>query len=123
MTIEQAVFLYAIIFCVFLAPLVWLLLRRRAEKRAKMARVAEIGKTEAPTVRTPIDWRALYAAYRPQDVLSGEMWFKAFIAAFVALCVGVIVVVFVFPLGALWAASAAFVAVIVIVAVIFALLG
>ena len=122
MTIEQAVFLYAIIFCVFLVPLVWLLLRRRAQTRAKKARMAEIGADEEVHTRTPIDWRALYA-YRPQNVLSGEMWLKAFIAAFVALCVGVIVVVFVFPLGALWAASAAFLAVIVIVVVIFALLG
>jgi hypothetical protein len=122
MTIEQAVFLYAIIFCVFLVPLVWLLLRRRAEKKAKNARTAEIGAEEAVHAQPPFDWRALYD-FRPQNVLSGEMWLKAFIAAFVALCVGVIVVVFVFPLGALWAASAAFLAVIVIVAVIFALLG
>jgi hypothetical protein len=122
MTIEQAVFLYAVIFCVFLVPLVWLLLRRRAEKKAKNARMAEIDTTTEVHARPSIDWRALYA-YRPQDALSGEMWLKAFIAAFVALCVGVIVVVFVFPLGALWAASAAFFAVIVIVAVIFALLG
>jgi ABC-type dipeptide/oligopeptide/nickel transport system permease subunit len=122
MTIEQAVFLYAVIFCVFLVPLVWLLLRRRAEKKAKNAKMDEIDANTEARARPAIDWRALYA-YRPQDALSGEMWLKAFIAAFVALCVGVIVVVFVFPLGALWAASAAFLAVIVIVAVIFALLG
>ena len=53
---------------------------------------------------------------------TGEMWLKSFIAAFVALCAGVIIVIYVFPLGALWAASAAFVAVIVIVILMFMLM-
>jgi hypothetical protein len=50
------------------------------------------------------------------------MWLKSSITAFVALCVGVIIVIFVFPLGAFWAASAAFLAVIVIVSLMFTLL-
>jgi VIT1/CCC1 family predicted Fe2+/Mn2+ transporter len=122
MTIEQAVFWYATIFCILLVPLIWLLIKRRAEKKAEKAKLA--GNAEnAPTqpARKPIDWSALLAL-RPHAVLSGEMWLKSSIAAFVALCVGVIIVVFVFPLGALWAASAAFVAVIVIVSLMFTLL-
>jgi hypothetical protein len=122
MTIEQAVFWYATIFCILLVPLIWLLIKRRVEKNAEKAKLA--GNTEnAPTqpARKPIDWSALLAL-RPHAVLSGEMWLKSLIAAFVALCVGVIIVVFVFPLGALWAASAAFVAVIVIVTLMFMLM-
>jgi hypothetical protein len=42
--------------------------------------------------------------------------------AFVALCAGVIIVVFIFPLGAAWAAVAAFVAVLIIVGLLFTLL-
>ncbi len=122
MTIEQVVFAYAVIFCILLVPLIWFLIKRRAEKKAEKAKLA--GNAEnAPTqpARKPIDWSALLAL-RPQKVLSGEMWLKSSIAGFVALCAGVIIVVFVFPLGALWAASAAFVAVIVIVGLMFTLL-
>jgi hypothetical protein len=50
------------------------------------------------------------------------MWLKTFVAAFVALCVGVIIVVYIFPLGAAWAASAAFVAVMVVIGLTFILL-
>jgi len=122
MTIERAVFLYATIFCILLVPLIWLLIKWIVEKKAKKAKLA--GNAENSTTRParkPIDWSALLAL-RPHAVLSGEMWLKSFIAAFVALCVGVIIVVFVFPLGAFWAASAAFVAVIVIVGLTFTLL-
>lgn len=123
MTIEQAVFLYATIFCVLLVPLIWLLMKRRAEKEAEKSKIFENGgNTAAPPARKSIEWRALFA-FRPQAILSGEMWLKSLIAAFVALCVGVIIIVFVFPLGAAWAAAAAFLAVIVIVALIFTLLG
>jgi hypothetical protein len=123
MTIGQAVFVYATIFCILLVPLIWLLLKHRAEKKAKKANMSEYAeKAVARPARKPIDWRALLA-FRPQTVLNGEMWLKTFIAAFVALCLGVIIVVFVFPLGAAWAASAAFLAVVVIVALMFALLG
>ena len=122
MTIEQAVFLYAAIFCVLLVPLIWLLIKRRAEKKAEKAKLAGNAETASTQpARKPIDWSALLAL-RPHAVLSGEMWLKSSIAAFVALCVGVIIVIFVFPLGAFWAASAAFVAVIVIVGLMFTLL-
>ena len=123
MTIEQVVFAYVVIFCILLVPLIWLLIKRRAKKKAEKAKLAAGNVESAPAqpARKPIDWSALLAL-RPQTVLSSEMWLKTFIAAFVALCVGVIVVIFVFPLGALWAASAAFVAVIVIVGLTFTLL-
>ena len=122
MTIEQAVLLYATIFCIFLVPLIWLLMRRRAEKKTEKDKMAQNGGNAAAQIKHQrIDWRALFA-FRPQTVLSGEMWLKSFIAGFVALCAGVIIVVFIFPLGAAWAASAAFLAVIVIVALAFTLL-
>ncbi|MGH7796507.1 MAG: hypothetical protein ACREQ2_16690 [Candidatus Binatia bacterium] len=123
MTIEQAVFLYATIFGILLVPLIWLLMKRRAEKEAEKTKMSENGENAAAAQpgRKSIDWRALFA-FRPQAVLSGEMWLKTFIAAFAALCVGVSIIVFVFPLGAAWAASAAFLAVIVIVALMFTLL-
>ena len=122
MTIEQAVFWYATIFCILLVPLIWLLIKRRAKKKAEKAKLAGNAENAATQpARKPIDWSALLAL-RPHAVLSGEMWLKSLIAAFVALCSGVIIVVFVFPLGALWAASAAFVAVIVIVTLMFMLM-
>jgi hypothetical protein len=123
MSIEQAVFAYALIFGVLLVPLVWLLMKRRAEKKAEKALDAAANENSSVRVALGrIDWRAL-SSLRPQAVLSGEMWLKAFIAGFVALCVSVIIVVFVFPLGALWAATAAFVAVVLIVAMFLTLLG
>ena len=121
MTIEQAVFLYAAVFLILLVPMIWLLIRRRAQRKAEKAKVAGNAERSAePPARKPINWGALFAL-RPQAMLTGEMWLKTFIAAFTALCVGVIVVVFVFPLGAGWAASAAFAAVVVIIVLMFSL--
>jgi hypothetical protein len=71
------------------------------------------GETDNPAAqpaRKLFDWCVLLTL-RSRTVLSGEMWLNTFVSAFVALCVGVIVVVYVFPLGAAWAAPAAFVAV------------
>jgi hypothetical protein len=67
-----------------------------------------------------IDWSAVFA-FRPKNPLNGEMWLKTVIAAFIALCSAVIVIVFVFPLGAGWAAAAAFVAMAAVVGVVFTL--
>jgi hypothetical protein len=55
-------------------PFIWLLLKRRADKSQNR---------EAP-VRQRIDWKSLLAL-RPQQVLTGEIWLKSSIAAFVAL--------------------------------------
>jgi hypothetical protein len=122
MTIEQLVIAYAVVFCIFLIPLIWLLLKRRAEKKVEKAKLTQ-GTQSTPSTpeRKPINWGAVLAL-RPHAVLSGEMWLKTLLAAAVALSAGVIVVVYVFPLGALWAASAAFVAVLVIVVLMFMLL-
>lgn len=111
MTIGTLVFWYAVIFCVFLVPFVWLLLKRRAERERSGEGLA----------RRKIDWKSWFA-FRPQQVLTGEVWLKSSIAAFVALCSGVIIVVFVFPLGAAWAAIAAFVAVLMIVGLLITLM-
>jgi hypothetical protein len=122
MTIEQLVIAYAVVFCIFLIPLIWLLVKRRADKKAEEAKLGEGAQSSATQPeRKPINWGAVLAL-RPHTMLSGEMWLKTFLTAFVALSAGVIVVVYVFPLGALWAASAAFLAVLVIVVLMFMLL-
>ena len=118
MSIEELVYWYAGLFGVLLVPLIWLLVKR---KREKAVLVTKADNLAAQAARKPFDWSGLLTL-RPHAVLSGEMWLKTFVAAFVALCVGVIIVVFIFPLGAAWAASAAFVAVIVIVGLSFILL-
>ena len=121
MSIEEAVAWYAGIFCALLVPLVWLLLKRKAEKTRNTDVPAISKSASAQPARQLIDWSAVLAL-RPHKMLTGDMWLKALIAAFVALCAGVIVVVFIFPLGAAWAATAVFVAVIVIVGLLFTLL-
>ena len=120
MTIEEAVAWYAGILCALLVPLILLLLKRKAEK-TRNANIAAISESagDQPT-RQLIDWSAVLAL-RPHKMLTGDMWMKTVIAAFVALCAGVIVVVFVFPLGAGWAAAASFVTVALLV-VLFLLL-
>jgi hypothetical protein len=100
-----------VILCALLVPFVWLLLKRRADK----------SRTREAPVRQRIDWKSLLA-FRPQQVLTGEIWLESSIAAFVALCSGVIIVVFIFPLGAAWAAVGAFAAVLIIVGLLFTLL-
>jgi hypothetical protein len=122
MTIEQAVLVYAVLIFIFLVPLIWLFLKRRAEKKIGTVKTSEnVEDVPAQPARKAIDWNAV-RAFRPHALLTGDMWLKTFVAAFVALCVGVIIVVFVFPLGAGWAASAAFMAVVVIVALMFSLI-
>lgn len=118
MSIEEAVYWYAALFCGLLVPLIWLLIKRK-KKKSRTLQPADNPAAQAE--HKPFDWSVLLAL-RPHTVLSGEMWLKVFVAAFIALCVGVIIVVYVFPLGAAWAASAAFMAVIVMVGLTFILL-
>ena len=120
MSIEEAVAWYAGILCALLVPLAWLLLKRRAEKARNMAASDISDSAGEQPQRKSIDWSAVLAL-RPHQLLSGDMWLKALIAAFVALCAGVTVVVFIFPLGAGWAAAASFVTVALLV-VLFLLL-
>lgn len=118
MSIEEVVYWYAGLLCVLMVPLIWLLIKRKREKSAAVNATVD---PQPQAERKPFDWSFLLAL-RPQAILSGEMWLKVFLAAFVALCVGVTIVVYVFPLGAAWAAAAGFVAMIVIVGLAFALL-
>jgi len=106
MSIEQAVAWYIGVFCVLLVPLVWLLFKKLAEKKRNAAVSISDRAGDQPS-RKSVDWSAVLAL-RPHKLLTGDMWLKAFIAAFVALCVGITVVVFVFPLGAGFAAIASF---------------
>jgi len=98
---------YAGIFFVLLVPLVWFLVKKIAEKRRNTAAVSVSDRAGDQHPRKNVDWSAVLAL-RPHKLLTGDMWLKAFIAAFVALCIGVTVVVFVFPLGAGFAAIASF---------------
>jgi len=117
MSIGHVLGIYAALFCLSLGLLTWLLVKRRRRKAAdsKPVRGAEPGRPFKQ-----IDWGAVLT-FRPKNPLSGEMWLKTLIVAFVALCSAVIVIVFVFPLGAGWAAAAAFLAMATVVAVVFTL--
>lgn len=122
MSIEQAVISYSVVLGVLLVLMIWMLLRHWTVKRRK-AQAANPGHgVVEQTASLPIDWRATVSKLRPDRVLTGEMWVKAIIAAFIALCAGTIVVVFVFPLGAAAAAIASFAAVVVIVGLFLILL-
>ncbi|MEO6164675.1 MAG: hypothetical protein ABIP88_11090 [Candidatus Binatia bacterium] len=115
MSLEQAVISYSVVLGVLLVLMVWMLLRHWAVKRRKGQAANPGAGTVEQTESLPIDWRGTVSKLRPDRVLTGEMWVKASIAAFIALCAGTIVVVFVFPLGAAAAAIASFAAVVVIV--------
>ena len=122
MSLEQAVISYSVVLVVLLALMVWMLLRHWAVKRRK-AQAANPGAGAVEQSESlPIDWRGTMTKLRQDNVLTGEMWAKASIAAFIALCAGTIVVVFVFPLGAAAAAIASFAAVVVIVGLYLILL-
>ena len=122
MSLEQAVISYSVVLGVLLVLMIWMLLRHWTVKRRK-AQAANPGHgVVEPTASLPIDWRGTVSKLRPDRVLTGEMWVKAIIAAFIALCAGTIVVVFVFPLGAAAAAIASFAAVVVIVGLFLILL-
>ena len=122
MTLEKAVISYSVVLVVLLALMVWMLLRHWAVKRRKAQAANPGAGAVEQTESLPIDWRGTISKLRPDKVLTGEMWVKASIAAFIALCAGTIVVVFVFPLGAAAAAIASFAAVAVIVGLFLILL-
>ncbi len=122
MTLEKAVISYSVVLIVLLALMVWMLLRHWAVKRRKAQAANPGAGAVEQTGSRPIDWSGTISKLRPDNVLTGEMWVKASIAAFIALCAGTIVVVFVFPLGAAAAAIASFAAVAVIVGLFLILL-
>jgi hypothetical protein len=117
MGIELVLGIYATVFFLALVPLIWLVLRHKRKKASAAEPTAGAGHVRPSR---QIDWSTALA-FRPKNPLSGEMWLKSLIAAFLALCSAVIVIVFIFPLGAGWAAAAAFVAATAVVGVIFTL--
>ena len=122
MSLEKAVISYSVVLGVLLALMVWMLLRHWAVKRRKAQAANPGAGTVEQTGLPAIDWRGTIGKLRPDNVLTGEMWVKASIAAFIALCAGTIIVVFVFPLGAAAAAIASFAAVVIIVGLYLILL-
>lgn len=116
MSLIHVALIYGVIFCALLALLIRLLIKRRANRPAATA-----GSPRRNFSWPQVDWKSL-RGFSPRHLLTGEMWLKVLIAALVALSAAVIVVVFVFPLGAFWAALGAFTAVVAVVGVFFMLM-
>lgn len=90
MSLAELFFAYATIAVVLVAAMVAVAIREKAGGRSIFARE---------------NWNFLLAL-RPRKMLTGEMWLMLLIAAFITLCVGVIIVVFVLPYGTAWALAA-----------------
>ena len=92
MTLAGLVFAYATVAIVLIAAMVVVAIRAKAGGKSIFARE---------------NWNYLLAL-RPSKIkmLSGETWLVLFIAAFITLCAGVIIVVFVLPYGTAWAFTA-----------------
>ena len=101
MSLAELVFAYAMIAVVLVAAMVVVAIREKAGGRSIFARA---------------NWNFLFAR-RPRKMLTGEMWLMLFIAAFITLCAGVIIVVFVLPYGTIWAVAAVVVTVTALIAV------
>jgi len=106
MSIAEVVFGYATVAVVLIAAMVVVVIRDKANGQSIFARQ---------------HWNFLFAL-RPRKMLTGEMWLMLFLAAFITLCAGVIIVVFVLPYGTLWAVAAGVVTVAAIIAVMLRLL-
>ena len=100
MSLAQLVFAYATVAVVLIAAMVVVATREKASGKSIFARE---------------NWNFLLAL-RPRKMLSGEMWLMLLVAAFITLCAGVIIVVFVLPYGAAWAITA-------MIAMVAALIG
>jgi len=90
MSLAEVVFWYA----VFAAILV-----------LAMVVVAFRDKASGKSVFTRGNWNFLLGL-RPGKIFTGEIWLLLLIAAFITLCAGVIVVVFILPYGIVWAIAA-----------------
>ena len=90
MSLAQLVFAYATVAIVLIAAMVVVAIREKASGKSIFARE---------------NWNFLLGL-RPRKMLTGEMWLMLFIAAFITLCAGVIIVVFVLPYGITWAIAA-----------------
>jgi hypothetical protein len=90
MSLAEVVFAYVTIAVVLIAAMVVVAIRDKAS-----------GKS----IFTRENWN-FQLALRPRKTLTGEMWLMIFIAAFITLCAGVIIVVYVLPYGTAWALAA-----------------
>ncbi len=106
MSLAELVFGYATVAVVLIAAMVVVAIRDKANGQSIFARQ---------------NWNFLFALRR-RKMLTGEMWLMLFLAAFITLCAGVIIVVFVLPYGTLWAVAAGVVTVAAIIAVMLRLL-
>jgi len=106
MSIAEVVFGYATVAVVLIAAMVVVAIRDNANGQSIFARQ---------------NWNFLITL-RLRRMLTGEMWLMLIIAAFITLCAGVIIVVFVLPYGTLWAVAAGVVTVAAIIAVMLRLL-
>jgi hypothetical protein len=90
MSLAKLVFAYVTVAVVLVAAMVVVAIREKAGGRSIFARA---------------NWNFLFAL-GPRKMLTGEMWLMLLIAAFITLCAGVIIVVFVLPYGTAWALAA-----------------
>ena len=102
MSLAQLVFAYATLAIVLIAAMVVVAIREKASGKSIFARE---------------NWNSLLTL-RPRKMLSGEMWLLLFMAAFITLCAGVIIVVFVLPYGTAWALAAMMVMVAALIGVV-----
>ena len=72
---------------------------------AAMVMVANRDKANGQSIFARQNWKFLIAL-RPCKMLTVEMWLMLLLAAFITLCAGVIIVVFVLPYGTAWALAA-----------------
>src|SRR3970040_1351113 len=100
MSLAELVFGYATVAVVLIAAMVLVAIRNKANGQSIFARQ---------------NWKFLFAL-RPREMLTGEMWLMLFIAAFITLCAGVIIVVFFLPYGTAWAVASMVVAVAALIA-------
>jgi len=90
MSLAELVFAYATVAVVLIAAMVVVAIRDKANGQS---------------IFTRKNWYSLLAL-RPRKMLTGEMWLMFCLAAFITLCVGVIIVVYVLPYGTAWALAA-----------------
>jgi len=90
MSLLEVVFAYATVAVALIAAMVVVAIREKAGGRSIFSRE---------------NWKFPFALH-PRKMLTGEMWLMLLIAAFITLCAGVIIVVYVLPYGTAWALAA-----------------
>jgi len=100
MSLAEVVFWYAAFAAVLVLAMVAVALKHKA--RGKSIFALE-------------EWKSL-RALRPGKMFTGKIWLLLFLAAFITLCAGVIIIVFILPYGAAWAVAAMVAAVAALIA-------